>query len=227
MTPRRANLITVGLLVLLFAGMAATAPRWAHLLRREVPEAGGSSPAPAAAAEEEAARVERRINVKLFLQAPDRTGLAIEERAVTFSSDLAGQVRAVVEELIQGSKSGLQPTLAPQTRVLEVFVSPRGVAYVDVSKEAAVGTGGSLEELLSVYSIVNSLTANFPAIKRVQILVEDKPATTLAGHIDLTHPLPPDMTLLAAAALGPAAPAAGEASPPTPASPAAAGPPRS
>ena len=204
MTPRRANLITVGLLVLLFAGMAATAPRWAHLLRREVPEAGGSSPAPAAAAEEEAARVERRINVKLFLQAPDRTGLAIEERAVTFSSDLAGQVRAVVEELIQGSKSGLQPTLAPQTRVLEVFVSPRGVAYVDLSKEAqGLSEGGSEAELITVYSIVNSLTANFPAIKRVQILVEDKPATTLAGHIDLTHPLPPDMTLLAAAPVQP------------------------
>jgi len=203
-TPRRANLITVGLLVLLFAGMAATAPRWAHLLRREVPEAGGSSPAPAAAAEEEAARVERRINVKLFLQAPDRTGLAIEERAVTFSSDLAGQVRAVVEELIQGSKSGLQPTLAPQTRVLEVFVSPRGVAYVDLSKEAqGLSEGGSEAELITVYSIVNSLTANFPAIKRVQILVEDKPATTLAGHIDLTHPLPPDMTLLAAAPVQP------------------------
>ena len=205
MTPRRANLITVGLLVLLFAGMAATAPRWAHLLRREVPDAGGSSPAPAAAAaEEEAARVERRINVKLFLQAPDRTGLAIEERAVTFSSDLAGQVRAVVEELIQGSKSGLQPTLAPQTRVLEVFVSPRGVAYVDLSKEAqGLSEGGSEAELITVYSIVNSLTANFPAIKRVQILVEDKPATTLAGHIDLTHPLPPDMTLLAAAPVQP------------------------
>jgi hypothetical protein len=205
LTPRRANLITVGLLLLLFALMAVTAPRWAHLLRREVPDAAGGSPsAPAAAAEEEAARVERRINVKLFLQAPDRTGLAIEERAVTFSSDLAGQVRAVVEELIQGSKSGLQPTLAPQTRVLEVFVSPRGVAYVDLSKEAqGLSEGGSEAELITVYSIVNSLTANFPAIKRVQILVEDKPATTLAGHVDLTHPLPPDMTLLAAAPVHP------------------------
>lgn len=204
MTPRRWNLVTIGLLVLLFAAMAATAPRWAHLLRREVPDAAGATPAAPPAAEEEAARVERRINVKLFLQAPDRTGLAIEERAVTFSSDLAGQVRAVVEELIQGSKSGLQPTLAPQTKVLEVFVSPRGVAYVDLSKEAqGLSEGGSEAELITVYSIVNSLTANFPAIKRVQILVEDKPATTLAGHVDLTHPLPPDMTLLAADAVHP------------------------
>jgi len=207
LTSRRANLITAACLLVLFAGMAFTAPRWAHLLRREVPDPGASAAPAAAAPEEEAARVERRINVKLFFQAGDRMGLAIEERAVTFSTDLAGQVRAVVEELVQGPKGGgLQPTLAPQTKVLEVFVSPRGVAYVDLSKEAQVlSEGGSEAELITVYSVVNSLTSNFPAIKRVQILVEDKPATTLAGHVDLTHALPADMTLLAASPLQPVA----------------------
>ena len=71
-------------------------------------------------------------------------------------------------------------------------MTARGVAYVDLSKEAAAGAaGGSEAELITVYSVVNSLTANFPAVKRVQILVEDKPAATLAGHVDLTRPLPP------------------------------------
>ena len=65
-------------------------------------------------------------------------------------------------ELIQGSKSGLVATLPPETKVLEVFVSTRGVAYVDLSKEASQGTSGSHDELLSVYSIVNSLTVEFP-----------------------------------------------------------------
>ena len=96
--------------------------------------------------------------------------------------------------------------------MLDVFVSARGVAYVDLSKEAAGGTAGSHEELLSVYSIVNSLTVNFPAVKRVQILVDDRPVATLAGHVDLSRPLPPDMTLLAAAALAPAAPGPGRLS---------------
>ena len=182
-----------------------TAPRWAHLLRREVPEPD-SVPEGAVSADDEPARVERQINVKLFFQAADRPGLAIEERPVTFSTDLAGQVRAVVEEIIRGPKSGLQPTLAPETRVLEVFVSARGVVYVDLSKEArAVATGGSEAELITVYSVVNSLTANFPALKRVQILVEDRPAATLAGHVDLTRPLPPDMTLLASSPVSPVA----------------------
>jgi hypothetical protein len=202
-TPRRANVLTAAGLLLLLGLVAVTAPRWAHLLRREVPEPESGSTG-SVSADDEPARVERQINVKLFFQAADRPGLSIEERPVTFSTDLAGQVRAVVDELIRGPKSGLQPTLAPETRVLEVFVSARGVAYVDLSKEArAVATGGSEAELITVYSVVNSLTANFPALKRVQILVEDKPASTLAGHVDLTRPLPPDMTLLASSPVSP------------------------
>jgi hypothetical protein len=204
LTPRRANLLTAAGLLLLFAFMAVTAPRWAGWLRREPGQegAGGSGSAP----EDEAARVERQISVKLFFQASDRPGLVIEERSAPFSADLAGQVRAVMEELIRGPRTGLVATLDPATRVLEVFVSARGIAYVDLSKEAQVlAAGGSEAEMITVYSIVNSVTANFAAIKRVQILVEDKPATTLAGHVDLTRALPPDMTLLASAPLQPVA----------------------
>jgi hypothetical protein len=204
-TPRRANVLTAAGLLLLLGAVALTAPRWAHLLRREVPEPESGATG-SVSADEEPARVERQINVKLFFQAADRPGLAIEERPVTFSTDLAGQVRAVVDELIRGPRTGLQPTLAAQTRVLEVFVSARGVAYVDLSKEARdIASGGSEAELITVYSVVNSLTANFPALKRVQILVDDKPASTLAGHVDLTRPLPPDMTLLASSPVSPVA----------------------
>lgn len=206
MTPRRLNVLTAAGLLLLLAVVAVTAPRWARVLRREAagPDTGGST---AVAADDDAARVERQINVKLFFQAADRPGLAVEERSVTFSTDLAGQVRAVVEELVKGPKTeALMPTLAPDTRVLEVFVSARGIAYVDLSKEAqAVESGGSEAELITVYSVVNSLTANFPALKKVQILVDDKPAATLAGHVDLTRALPPDMTLLASSPVSPVA----------------------
>jgi spore germination protein GerM len=225
--PSRANLLTgLGLLVLL-AVVVLAAPRWSRLLTRTVP---GEEAAPEerreAREEEPAGAVERRINVKLFFQAADRPGLVMEERAVPFSGDLAGQLKAVVAELVQGSKAGLLPTLPPETKVLEVFVNPRGVAYVDLSKEAAGAGGGSHDELLSVYSIVNSLTANFPAVKRVQILVDDRPVETLAGHVDLTRPLSADMTLLASVTVAPAG-EPGAASPAPAASPAAPAAPRS
>jgi hypothetical protein len=224
--PSRVNiLIALGLvLLLLLVGLAA--PRLSRLLTRTVPEEDGGEERRETREEEPAAAVGRTINVKLFFQGTDQPGLVMEERTVPFSSDLGTQLEAVVSELVQGPRSGLVRTLPPETKVLDVFVNARGVAYVDVSKEATGGTAGSHEELLSVYSIVNSLAVNFPAVKRVQILVDDRPVATLAGHVDLSRPLPPDMTLLAAAAVAPAVPEV-KGSPPAPASPAAASPPRS
>jgi spore germination protein GerM len=207
MTSRQANLLSVLGLVLLLVVVALTAPRWARWLQRPLPAQADDPRAPERAEEAaSAAAPQRSINVKLFFQAADRPGLLIEERPVAFSTDLSRQITAVVEELIAGSKSGLLPTLAPEARVLEVFVTARGVAYVSLSKEAAQATGqGSEAELITVYSVVNSLAVNFPAIKRVQILLEDKPAPTLWGHVDLTRPLPPDMTLMASSTLTPVA----------------------
>ncbi|HUG52248.1 MAG TPA: GerMN domain-containing protein [Vicinamibacteria bacterium] len=212
----RANLLTgLGLLLLLLL-IVLGAPRWTRLLSQDVPvpDDDVAEERPDSGEEEPAGQVERTINVKLFFQALDRPGLVMEERTVPFSSDLAAQLEAVVAELIQGPRTGLGPTLPPETRVLEVFVSAKGVAYVDLSREAAQIAGGSTDELLSVYSVVNSLAANFPAVKRVQILVEDRPAQTLAGHVDLSHPLSPDMSLLAAADVTPAIGASPAASPP-------------
>ena len=207
MTSRQANALTVVGLVALLAVTSLTAPRWARLLQRPLPApADESAPAETRRRDEAPAAPRSSINVKLFFQAADRPGLMIEERAVAQSNDLSRQIKSVVEELIAGSKSGLSPTLAPATRVLEVFVTARGVAYVNLSKEAAEGAGGGSEaELITVYSVVNSLAVNFPAIKRVQILLEDKPRPTLWGHVDLTRPLPPDMTLLATSTLTPVA----------------------
>jgi spore germination protein GerM len=206
-SPRQANALTVLGLVALLAVTSLTAPRWARLLQRPLPTPSDEAlPAESSRREDPPTAPRSSINVKLFFQAADRPGLMIEERTVAQSNDLGRQIKAVVEELIAGSKSGLMPTLAPATRVLEVFVTARGVAYVNLSKEAAQGAaGGSESELITVYSVVNSLTVNFPAIKRVQILVEDKPAPTLWGHVDLTRPLPPDMTLLATSTLTPVA----------------------
>ena len=49
--------------------------------------------------------------------------------------------------------------------------------------------GGTLDEILSVYTIVDALTENLPAVTAVQILVDGKEVDTLAGHVDLRAPL--------------------------------------
>jgi spore germination protein GerM len=202
MTPRQANALTALGLLGLLATVALTAPRWAALL--SAPSASLEAEDPAA--EEPATRrgdgedagVGRRINVRLYFEAPDRDGLLPEEREVAFSSDLARQLRTVVEELGRGSSTGLLATLPEGTRVLDVFVQARGVACVNLSAEAASGLpGGSRAELLTVYSVVNTIVTNFPAVGRVQIVVDSQVVPSLGGHVDLSRPLPPDMTQVA------------------------------
>jgi hypothetical protein len=76
------------------------------------------------------------------------------------------------------------------TVLRSIFVTERGEAFVDLSSDARVKhTGGALDEILTIYAIVDSLTVNLPAITKVQILVDGKEVDTLAGHVDLRHPL--------------------------------------
>jgi hypothetical protein len=207
-TGRTANALTVVALLGFAATVSTTAPRWARHLRQpiealeEEPPAEGSeaTPAPPGSADTGVDVAQRMISVKLFFEAADRRGLVPEERSVALHADLAEQIRVVTEELIRGSQQGLLAPLPPETQVLDVFVTARGVAYVDLSKEVRGGQpGGAESELHAVYAVVDSIIENFPAVRRVQLLVDDRPAETLAGHVDLSRPLAADLTLLAPA----------------------------
>ena len=57
-------------------------------------------------------------------------------------------------------------------------------------------TGGSRDELLTIYTLVNALTSNLPAVTSVQVLVNGKEVDTLAGHVDLRRPLGKNLALV-------------------------------
>ncbi len=200
MTPRGANLLSAVGLIGLLAAVSLSAPRWAGVLRAPASATGeeGVGESKGAAAQR-GAQVARRISVRLYFEWAEQDGLGSEERELAFSSDLAEQLRTVVEELAKGPTiPGLVATLAPGTRVLEVFVRSGGVVYVDLSGEVRSGLpGGSRAELLTVYSLVNTIVSNFPATSRVQLLVDDQVLPSLGGHVDLSRALRPDMTLVA------------------------------
>ena len=74
----------------------------------------------------------------------------------------------------------------------QIWVTQSGVAYIDFYQSFFdFSGGGSLNELHTVYSIVATLTESFPEIFAVQFLVEGEQIETLAGHVDLSHPLQP------------------------------------
>jgi hypothetical protein len=50
--------------------------------------------------------------------------------------------------------------------------------------------------MLTVHALVNAVTANLPAVMRVQILIDGREVDTLAGHVDLRRPLVRDRSLV-------------------------------
>ena len=52
---------------------------------------------------------------------------------------------------------------------------------------------GCSEEVGAIQSLVLTVVKNLPAVTRVVLLVGGEPVETLAGHVDLTHPIRPDL----------------------------------
>ncbi len=139
------------------------------------------------------------IVAAVYLYFGDRESdyLTAESRSLTHAPGAAPLGRAIVEALIAGPRSGRRQTVPGETRLRAFYLTDDATAYVDLSEEAAAGhPGGAQGELMTVYSIVNSLILNVEDIQRVKILVEGAEVTTLAGHIDLREPLAAHMLIL-------------------------------
>lgn len=132
----------------------------------------------------------RRIHASLFYVAESGDALVAVDREVTYAPSPAAQARLIVEAQLAPAPAGQVSPIPPGTEVRALFVTSRGEAFVDVTQALAVNhPGGSLHEALTVYAIVNALTVNLPDITAVQILIDGREVDTLAGHIDLRHPL--------------------------------------
>lgn len=132
---------------------------------------------------------ERRL-IRLFFAKEE--GLAEENRLIRKRPTTVEEAKEALWELIKGPSQGLSPTIPGGTKLLGVFIDAKGIAYVDFDRKIREGhPGGSFGELLTVYSVVETLTANFPEVKKVQILIEGSEQETLAGHLDIRRPLAP------------------------------------
>ena len=121
--------------------------------------------------------------------------LVAEGRSMTMAANDSDRIRQIVLALIAGPTQGGGRPLPPSADVRAVFLTPDGTAYLDLSSSALGGFLPGIEsETLAIYSIVNSLASNVPAVKRVKILVQGQEAETLDGHADLTGEFAPDMS---------------------------------
>ena len=149
------------------------------------PEGGVPSAEPAATTAET-----RRIQAALFYVADDGTALVPVSQDVIYGATPAEQARRIIEAQVAAPPEGRSSAIPAGTTVRAVFLTPAGEAYVDLGGAIVSGhSGGSLDEALTVYAIVNALAANLPGVSTVQILIEGQEVDSLVGHLDLRHPL--------------------------------------
>lgn len=140
---------------------------------------------------------ERKALVTLYLPAAGVEGLTEEKKEIPDSSSFADKADQILQELLMGDAETGQSLFPRGTKVRGVYEDARGVVYVDLSQEATQGARlGPWDEALRVYSVVDTLAANFPELKRVKVLVEGQEVDSLAGYISLQSPLTPRPDLI-------------------------------
>ncbi len=167
----------------LFVGL----PRWypADGVPTQTNEAAGS------------ATDDELVAATLFYISDDGMRLVGFERRLVQHADPAVQGRIILEAQLAEPPAPLLSPIPAGTELRAFYLSNQD-AFVDLSAEVTLGhSGGSLEELFTVYAIVNAITTNIPAINAVQILVDGKEVDTLVGHVDLQHPLELNMQWVA------------------------------
>jgi hypothetical protein len=149
------------------------------------------------------------ITATLYYGSSDGRALVPVRRDVPSATGVVEQGRQILNVQLQTAPQPYVQVVPKGTKLRAFYVTERGDAFVDLSGDVvSAHPGGSLTELLTVYAIVNAVTANLPAIQRVQLLVEGKEVDTIAGHVDVRRPLERDATLVrdGRAAAPPAAP---------------------
>jgi spore germination protein GerM len=182
--------LVVGLIALLAVAGGWWLTTW-FLSRRAV----SSQPTSAGPAGTPATADARKITATLYFVSEDGMSLVGVKREVPFGESVLDQAKQIVTTQLAVAPAPLVSAIPPETMLRALYLTERGDAFVDLSPDVRTRhTGGALDELFTVYTIVNALTTNLPAVKRVQILIEGKEVDTLAGHVDLRHPLQKNLT---------------------------------
>lgn len=140
------------------------------------PTAAGGAPAPDTA--------------RLFYVAEDGTALIGRTVEAPAGGDAVERARTIAEWQLAPPERPLISPFPAGTTLRAIYLTAEGDAFVDLSRHASAGhPGGSLDELFTVYALVNALVSNVREIDAVQILIEGREVDTLAGHVDLRRPL--------------------------------------
>jgi hypothetical protein len=180
-------------------------------------------------------------NVTLWFESQAADGaLHPESRDVPAASDDVAFLRALAAGVVEGPRSEdlLRPLpdgwtlrgayllrdgvavldLAPPRPMTPADVAPSGTLAPEPAPTAtpeptARWQAGAHEEDAAVQALAVTVSKNMAGVTRIVLLVGGEPAETLAGHVDLGHPIAPDLARAVEEAPRPARPAVPTAAP--------------
>lgn len=131
--------------------------------------------------------------ITLFFAA-EGTRLARETRKIGPCEDDNACLKSVLDELLNGPVGELGETVPEGTTVDAVRMEDNQATIEFNRTFSDEMLSGSSAEMLAVYSVVDTVAANFPQIQKVKINVDGNKEAVLR-HLDLSDPLVPDYSL--------------------------------
>lgn len=127
--------------------------------------------------------------LSLYFPQKGKDNFRAEVRKVRRKKMLTAQARQIVEEILRGPDGSDLYSAIPAKTNLRGLYFDAGTFIIDLSREFSESNkSGAMEQILSIYSIVNSLTEIDPRAK-VKFLINGIEPTGENGHIDLSKPL--------------------------------------
>jgi hypothetical protein len=175
--------VSIAFAVVLFTALS-------RILTTPAPDTAATGAPPAAATAAAPAAVPK-IKATLYFASEDGLRLVPTEQEVPLAEGMVAQARSIIEaQLAAAAPAPLASTIPKGATLRGIFVSQRNEAFVDLDPAIRSShPGGTLQELMTVYTIVNALLTNLPDLRDVQILIGGHEVDTLAGHVDLRRPL--------------------------------------
>ncbi len=130
------------------------------------------------------------VNVTLYFSNAQATGLEKEIRQIEVNPNQPLE-KYVMEQLISGPMAeGLYSTVPTETKIKDIKTID-GICYLDLNADFVnKHNGGSTGELLTIYSIVNSL-CEVKGVDKVQFLIEGQKQEEFKGHVEFSLPFSP------------------------------------
>lgn len=205
--PRNVKIAIAILVVAVVIGLISLGSLRSHMKGLEVTQSSEEQARRAVLEPPISTPTDQPVEAKIFWAAGSGKDAPVQIE-LPLSADPVERSRQLLQALIANPPTPDQRTLPASTTLLGFYILPDGTAVADFSDSLASELpSGILSESMAVNSIVKTLAANVPQLRRLKILIHGQEVDTLAGHVDLTgffdlNAAPPQPTPTASTSTG-------------------------